>query len=96
MATVTVDNIRAHVIVEGPVEEVRFKSDKPRVSFALYFEGDERGKILHGDTFRLELIKTSSGDEAASAVAAAEIESITKTAEANVEARRSAGRKLRK
>lgn len=96
MATVTVENVTAHVTTEGPTEEVRFKSDSPRVSFALYFEGDERGKVLHGDQFRLELIKTSDGGDAADAVAEAEIKSITETAKASVEARRAAGRKSRK
>lgn len=93
MATITVENVRASVTTEGPVEEVRFKSDGPRLSFAMFFEGDERGKVLHGDTFRLELIKTSAGDEGASALAEAEIASITQTAEAAVEARRAAGKK---
>ena len=96
MATHTIEEVTAHVTIEGPVEEVRFKSDSPRVSFALFFEGDERGKILHGDRFRLEFIKTSSGDEAADAIAEAEIASITETAKANVEQRRASGRRSRK
>lgn len=96
---ISVENVRASVTIEGPVEEVRFASTDekgPRLRFAMYFEGDERGKILHGDVFRLDLVKTLGGDEAANALAEAEIKSITETAKAAVESRRAKGRAARK
>ena len=96
MAIISIDNVKISATEDGPVQELRFKGDDPRVQFSMHFEGDERGKLLHGDTVRIDIVKTSSNADAVSALAEAEIKSIKATAEAAVEERRSAGKKAKK